>query len=69
MTSGVVGGVGGSRKIACMRVRTEDFGILFFAIFNCFSVFSLPTESHLGLQTRFRSLRTLSCPAVHPREC
>ena len=28
MTSGVVGGVGGSRKIARMRVRTEDFGIL-----------------------------------------
>ena len=28
MTSGVVGGVGGSRKIAHMRVRTEDFGIL-----------------------------------------
>ena len=28
MTSGVVGGVGGSRKIACMRVWTEDLGIL-----------------------------------------
>ena len=32
MTSGVVGGVGGSRKIAHMRVRTEDFGILLMAI-------------------------------------
>ena len=28
MTLGVVGGVGGSRKIARMRVGTEDFGIL-----------------------------------------
>ena len=28
MTLGVVGGVGGSRKIACMGVLTKDFGIL-----------------------------------------
>ena len=28
MTSWVVGGVGGSRKIACKRVLTKDFGIL-----------------------------------------
>ena len=50
MTSGVVGGVGGSRKIACMRVWTEDLGILHFDFYDFTSYITGPCTSLTSTQ-------------------